>query len=97
MYIICEKKNRRSQNCLIISSSANNKRSWFNLKEYLSAKEASEYTGISVPKLARLRLEGRGCTYIRIGDSKTKAIVRYKRNDLDRWLERNRIQTTGGM
>lgn len=66
-------------------------------KEYLSVKEASVYTGISVPKLARLRLEGKGCTYIRIGDSKTKAIVRYKRLDLDQWLERNKIKTTGGM
>lgn len=67
------------------------------LKEYLSAKEAAEYTGISVPKLARLRLEGKGCAYIRIGDSKTKAIVRYKRLDLDHWLERNKIRTTGGL
>lgn len=67
------------------------------LKEYLSAKEAAEYTGISVPKLARLRRDGRGCAYIRIGDSKTKAIVRYRRIDLDRWLERNLIRTTGGL
>lgn len=66
-------------------------------KEYLTAKEASEYTGISVPKLARLRLEGRGCKYIRIGDSRTKAIVRYRRLDLDEWLARNMIKTTGGL
>lgn len=66
------------------------------MKEYLSVKEASEYTGISVPKLARLRHEGRGCTYIRLGDSKTKAVVRYRRLDLDEWLERNKIKTTGG-
>lgn len=66
-------------------------------KEYLSVKEASVYTGISVPKLARLRLEGSGCAYIRIGESKTKAIVRYKRADLDHWLERHKIKTTGGL
>ncbi len=66
-------------------------------KEYLSAKEASEYTGISIPKLARLRLEGKGCAYVRIGDSKTKAIIRYRRLDLDRWLEDNLIKTTGGL
>lgn len=66
-------------------------------KEYLTAKEASEYTGISVPKLARLRLEGSGCAYIRIGESKTKAIIRYRRLDLDRWLEQNLIKTTGGL
>lgn len=67
------------------------------LKEYLTAKEASEYTGISVQKLARLRIEGRGCAYVRIGDSRTKAIVRYRKIDLDRWLERNLIRTTGGL
>ncbi len=66
-------------------------------KLYLSAKEASEYTGISIPKLARLRLEGRGCSYIRLGDSKTKAVIRYRRADLDQWLEQNMIRTTGGL
>ena len=66
-------------------------------KEYLSAKEAAEYTGISIPKLARLRNEGRGCAYVRIGDSRTKAIIRYRRLDLDRWLEANLIKTTGGL
>ncbi len=66
-------------------------------KQYLSAKEASEYTGISIPKLARLRNEGRGCAYVRIGESRTKAIIRYRRLDLDRWLEDNLIKTTGGL
>lgn len=66
-------------------------------KEYLTVKEASEYTGISIPKLARLRLQGSGCAYIRIGESKTKAIIRYRRLDLDRWLEQNLIKTTGGL
>lgn len=67
------------------------------IKEYLSAREASEYTGISVPKLARLRQEGRGCTYVRIGDGKTKAIIRYRKLDLDDWLEKNLIRTVGGI
>ena len=67
------------------------------IKEYLTPKEASIYCGVSIPKLAKLRIEGRGCPYIRIGDSKTKAIVRYRRLDLDRWLETNLIRTTGGM
>lgn len=66
-------------------------------KEYLSPQEASVYCGISVPKLAKLRSTGSGCPYIRIGDSKTKAIVRYRRFDLDRWLETNLIRTSGGM
>jgi hypothetical protein len=67
-----------------------------NKKDYLTAAEAAEYTGISRSQLAKLRYSGRGCTYIRIGDSPTKAIIRYRKNDLDKWLEQNLIQTTGG-
>lgn len=65
--------------------------------EYLTAAQAAEYTGISRSQLAKLRHNGRGCTYIRIGDSPTKAIIRYRRADLDQWLEQNLIQTTGGL
>lgn len=67
------------------------------IKEYLSPLEAAEYTGISRSQLAKLRHSGRGCTYVRIGDSPTKAIIRYRRTDLDAWLESNLIQTTGGL
>ena len=67
------------------------------IKEYLSPIEAAEYTGISRSQLAKLRHSGRGCTYVRIGDSPTKAIIRYRRTDLDAWLESNLIQTTGGL
>lgn len=55
------------------------------------------YTGISKSQLAKLRHEGRGCAYIRIGDSRTKAIIRYRRADLDEWLTRNLVRTTGGL
>lgn len=67
------------------------------MKEYLTAQQAAEYTGISRSQLAKLRHTGRGCTYIRIGDSPTKAIIRYRKADLDQWLEQNLIQTTGGL
>lgn len=65
--------------------------------EYLTAKEAAEYTGISKSQLAKLRHAGRGCAYVRIGDSPTKAIIRYRKSDLDDWLAGNLIQTTGGL
>lgn len=68
-----------------------------HLKEYLSAQEAADYTGISKAKLAKLRHAGSGCRYIRIGDSPTKALIRYRKEDLDAWLERNLIHTTGGL
>ncbi len=64
--------------------------------EYLTTQQAAEYTGISRSQLAKLRCNGRGCKYIRIG-SPTKAIIRYRRADLDQWLEQNLIQTTGGL
>ena len=67
------------------------------IKNYLTTAEASEYTGISVAQLSKLRQQGRGCPYSRIGDSKTKAIIRYKRSDLDAWLDLNCIRTTGGL
>lgn len=66
-------------------------------KEYMTVQEASEYTGISRSQLAKLRYSGRGCTYIRLGDSPTKAIIRYRKSDLDKWLEQNMICTTGGL
>jgi excisionase family DNA binding protein len=67
------------------------------LKNYLTTSEAAEYTGISASKLAKLRHQGSGAEYIRIGCSKTKAVIRYKKSDLDHWLENNKIQTIGGV
>lgn len=55
--------------------------------KYMTTLEASEYTGISPAKLARLRHTGRGCAYIRIGNSSTKAVIRYRQQDLDVWME----------
>lgn len=66
-------------------------------KGYLTAAEASEYTGISTAQLSKLRQQGRGCPYSRIGDSRTKALIRYKLSDLDAWMELNCIRTTGGL
>lgn len=66
-------------------------------KEYLTPAEASDYTGVSVSLLSKLRQRGTGCTYVRIGDSRTKAVIRYKRADLDTWLETYKIKTIGGV
>ena len=64
--------------------------------EYMTTDEAAKYTGISRAKLEKLRYTGKGCCYIRLGSSPTKAIVRYRKNDLDEWLSKNLIRTTGG-
>lgn len=66
-------------------------------REYMTTAEAAIYTGISQAKLEKLRYTGKGCNYIRIGNSPTKAIVRYRRGDLDKWLSENLIRTTGGL
>lgn len=66
------------------------------MKNYLTTAEAAVYTGISASKLSKLRHNGTGAKYIRIGESKTKAVIRYKKSDLDQWLEQNKIQTLGG-
>lgn len=66
-------------------------------KEYLTVEEASFYTGISKAQLCKLRQQGKGCAYSRIGDSRTKALIRYKKADIDAWMRGNLIRTTGGM
>lgn len=66
-------------------------------REYMTTAQAAIYTGISQAKLEKLRYTGRGCPYIRLGTSPTKAVVRYRKSDLDKWLSDNTIKTTGGL
>lgn len=66
------------------------------IKAYFTAAEAAEYAGVSQSTLSKLRQRGTGCPYVRIGASKTKAVVRYKKSDLDRWMEQHKIKTFGG-
>lgn len=49
--------------------------------------EAATYLGISPSKLSRLRHSGRSPPYIRISTS-----IRYRREDLDRWLEQQMVK-----
>lgn len=65
--------------------------------EYMTTAQAAAYTGISQAKLEKLRYTGKGCPYIRLGTSPTKAVVRYRKSDLDKWLSDNTIKTTGGL
>ena len=65
--------------------------------EYMTTAQAAAYTSISQAKLEKLRYTGRGSRYIRLGTSPTKAIVRYRKADLDEWLSENLVVTTGGL
>jgi predicted DNA-binding transcriptional regulator AlpA len=54
--------------------------------EYLTARKAAEYTGLSESYLAKLRMGTgpvQGPTYILIG----LRAIRYKRSDLDTWMD----------
>ncbi len=62
-------------------------------KKYMTPNEAANYTGTSVSYLARCRSEGNregkkpGPIYSKVG-----RIIRYKVEDLDKWLEGHRIE-----
>jgi predicted DNA-binding transcriptional regulator AlpA len=55
----------------------------------LDAPRAAEWTGLSTSTLAKLRLTGKGPTYIKLGRR-----VAYRPEDLDQWIEANRVRST---
>ena len=55
----------------------------------LDALKAAEWTGLSTSTLAKLRLSGKGPTYVKLGRR-----VAYKPDDLDQWIEANRVKST---
>jgi predicted DNA-binding transcriptional regulator AlpA len=58
-------------------------------RQWLSAKEAAEHTGLGFSTLAKLRLEGGGPSYSKIG-----AKIIYYKPDLDDWLKSKRVSNT---
>jgi excisionase family DNA binding protein len=60
--------------------------------DIMRPQEAAKYLTLSVQRLAKLRLEGGGPTFIKAGRS-----VLYRRADLDLWLRsRTRNSTSDG-
>jgi excisionase family DNA binding protein len=55
-------------------------------REWFAPDEAGEYLRISEKTLENLRAQGRGPAFCRIGNR----LVRYRRADLDSWLEAGR-------
>jgi predicted DNA-binding transcriptional regulator AlpA len=53
------------------------------------AAAVADYLGTTVAQLARLRWEGKGPTYVRLGRS-----IRYRWSDVDAWVEAN-LKTDG--
>lgn len=64
------------------------------MKKSINEKEAAPYIGMSISFLRQSRMEGNrqnrtpGPPYVKIGRA-----VRYLVNDLDTWLEQNRISS----
>lgn len=57
--------------------------------EILNTREAALYVRLSKPTMERFRLSGEGAHYIKLGSA-----VRYRKADLDTWLESRRVRST---
>ncbi|SFJ25016.1 helix-turn-helix transcriptional regulator [Albimonas pacifica] len=56
-------------------------------RTYLSAAETAELTGISVSKLAKDRMSGKGLPYVAV----SRRCVRYARADIDAFMRARRV------
>jgi len=62
-----------------------------SIPEYLNTQKAADYLGVSRQFLEISRCKGVGPTFIKLS-----RLVRYKRNDLDEWMNKHRqINTLG--
>ena len=57
--------------------------------DILTTKEAAAYVRLGKPTLERFRLSGDGPRYCKLGGA-----VRYRRSDLDAWLESRLTRST---
>jgi excisionase family DNA binding protein len=57
--------------------------------EILNTREAASYVRLGKPTLERFRTSGDGPVYCQLGGA-----VRYRKSDLDAWLEGRRIRST---
>lgn len=53
-------------------------------KRFHSTPSAAEYTGISASALEKRRVYGGGPVYLKVG-----RLVKYREDDLDRWMQRS--------
>ena len=57
--------------------------------DILNTKEAANYVRLGKPTLERFRISGGGPRYCKLGGA-----VRYRRADLDAWLESRLVRST---
>lgn len=61
------------------------------ISEIFTTEEAASYTRLAVPTLERFRLTGEGPLFAKLGGA-----VRYRKRDLDGWIESRLLQSTSG-
>jgi len=59
------------------------------MNELMNTREAASYLRLGKPTIERFRMTGEGPAYLKLGGA-----VRYRRCDLDAWLESRLIQST---
>lgn len=57
--------------------------------EIITTKEAADYVRLGKPTLERFRISGNGPAYVKLGGA-----VRYRKADLDSWLESRLTHST---
>lgn len=57
--------------------------------DILNTREAADYVRLGKPTLERFRISGAGPIFVKLGGA-----VRYRKPDLDAWLESRRVRST---
>lgn len=57
--------------------------------DILNTREAASYVRLGKPTLERFRVSGDGPVFLKLGSA-----VRYRRSDLDDWLNGRRVRST---
>lgn len=57
--------------------------------EILNTREAADYVRLGKPTMERFRISGEGPVFVKLGGA-----VRYRKSDLDSWIENRRVRST---
>ncbi|MDE8651436.1 helix-turn-helix transcriptional regulator [Novosphingobium album (ex Liu et al. 2023)] len=57
--------------------------------EILNTREAADYVRLGKPTMERFRISGEGPVFVKLGGA-----VRYRKADLDSWIETRRVRST---
>jgi len=57
--------------------------------DILNTREAADYVRLGKPTMERFRISGEGPVFVKLGGA-----VRYRKADLDSWIETRRVRST---